>query len=116
MKRLIPVLALALILSTTMWSSALALDAPVKLRTVQYDHPWGGDHQNPGTPLPVPDPDPKDPPADQSPSYDFASWLTLWFYNSTYYLEFLPKGDGSVEVIEEDETSNDTSIIRGLGR
>ncbi len=115
MKRLIPVLAMALILSTTMWGSVFALDAPEKIREVNYDHPWGGDHQNPGSPLPIPDPEPKDPPADLSPSFDFGSWLTLWFYNSTYYLEFLPKGDGSVEVIE-DETNNDTNVIRGAGR
>lgn len=115
MKRLIPVLAMALILSTTMWGSVLALGAPFRLGEVQYDHPWGGDSQNPGTPQPAPDPEPKDPGTDQSLSFDFASWLTLWFYNSTYYLDFLPKGDGSIEVIEETETNNDTVIIRGMG-
>ena len=40
MKRLISVLAIALILTMMSWGTANSVDAPVKLKRVQYDHPW----------------------------------------------------------------------------
>lgn len=48
MKRLIPVLAIALVLVLCSWDDASALRYPdeIRLETVQWDHPWGGEQQN----------------------------------------------------------------------
>ena len=91
MKRLISVLAVALILTMMSWGTANSADAPVKLRVVQYDHPWGGDHQNGDFPNPISDPE--DPLPEIERSSTFRSWITNWFFNSIYYLNFLPKKD-----------------------
>jgi hypothetical protein len=52
MKRLIPVLAVALILILTSWDSADARRyPPVRIDEIQYDHPWGGEQNNPNPPM-----------------------------------------------------------------
>ena len=107
MKRLISVLAIALILTMMSWGTANSADAPVKLKIVQWDHPWGGDHQNGDFPILIPDPD--DPVPDIKRSSSFRSWITNWFFNSIYYLNFLPKDDITVDVIEDTNTNNDAT-------
>ncbi len=52
MKRFIPVLALALILILTAWDDATSRRYPnIRIDEPIYDHPWGGDENNPGTPV-----------------------------------------------------------------
>jgi hypothetical protein len=47
MNRLIPVLAMALILVLLSRDEASSRRYPeLRLETVQWDHPWGGEHQN----------------------------------------------------------------------
>jgi hypothetical protein len=48
MKRLIPVLAIALVLVFCSWDDASALRYPegINFETVQWDHPWGGEQQD----------------------------------------------------------------------
>ena len=116
MKRLNSVLAIALILTMMSWGTANSVDAPVKLKKVQYDHPWGGEHYQGDFPNPIPDPGDPDPNIERSSS--FRSWLTNWFINSIYYLNFLPKDDITIEVIEDTNTNNDANNNnnRGTGR
>ena len=113
MKRLISVLAMALILIMMSGGTAYALDAPVKLRIVQYDHPWGGDHQNGD--FPNPSPDPKDPPQYVQKTGGFTSWITNWFLNSIYYLNLLPKSDITIDVTEDTNTDNDATNYNYTG-
>jgi len=114
MKRLISVLAIALILTMMSWGTVNSIDAPVKLRKVQYDHPWGGEHDQGDVPNPLPDPE--DPVPDIEKSSSFRSWITNWFFNSIYYLKFLPKDDITIDVIEDTNTNNDANNNRGTGR
>ena len=114
MKRLKSVLAIALILTMMTWGSAYSLDAPVKIDAVQYDHPWGGDHQNQDFPLPVVDP--KDPKPDIQKTSGFRSWVTNWFYNSILYLGFNPKSDITIEVIDNNSTDATNSNYTGTGK
>ncbi len=52
MKRLIPVLAIALILILTTWDDASSRRYPdVRLDEPIYDHPWGGDQNDPNQPI-----------------------------------------------------------------
>jgi hypothetical protein len=52
MKRLIPVLAIMLILILTAWNDAESKRYPeVRIDEVQYDHPWGGEQNNPNPPI-----------------------------------------------------------------
>ena len=113
MKRLISVLAIALILTMMLWGTANSVDSPVKLMTVQYDHPWGGDHQNGDFPNPIPDPEDPVPYIERSSS--FRSWITNWFFNSIYYLNFLPKDDITIDVIEDTNTNNDATNYNNKG-
>ncbi len=113
MKRLISVLAIALILTMMSWGTANSLDAPEKLIVVNYDHPWGGEHDNGDFPTLIPDPE--DPLPEIKRSSGFRSWITNWFYNSIYYLNFLPKDDITVDVIEDTNTYNDATNYNYTG-
>ena len=113
MKRLISVLAMALILTMMSWGTANSIGAPVRMEIVLYDHPWGGDHQNGD--FPNPSPDPKDPPQYVQKTGGFTSWITNWFLNSIYYLNFLPKDNSTVDVIEDTNTYNDATNYNYTG-
>ncbi len=113
MKRFISVLAMALILIMMSWGTAYAVGAPIELKKVQYDHPWGGDHQNGDLPDPLPDP--RDPPPNVQKTGGFTSWTTNWFLNSIYYLNLLPKGDITTDVIEDTKTDNDATNYNYTG-
>ena len=114
MKRLIAVLAIALILTMMSWGTANSIGAPVRLEIVHYDHPWGGDHENGDFPNPIIKP--KDPVPDIQLSSGFRSWITNWFINSIYYLNFLPKDDITIDVIEDTNTDNDATNSNNKGR
>ena len=52
MKRFSPVLALMLILILTAWDDASSNRYPeIRIDEVDYDHPWGGEENNPDTPI-----------------------------------------------------------------
>jgi len=114
MKRLISVLAIALILTMMSWGTANSVDAPVKLRIVQYDHPWGGEHDSGDFPNPIFEPE--DPLPDIKRSSSFRSWITNWFFNSIYYLNFLPKDDITIDVNEDTNTNNDATNYKGTSK
>ncbi|MCH9024745.1 MAG: hypothetical protein IH931_05355 [candidate division Zixibacteria bacterium] len=116
MKRLISVLAIALILTMMSWGTANSVDAPEKLIVVNYDHPWGGEHDNGDFPGPIPEP--IDPTPDVQRSSNFRSWITNWFFNSIYYLNFLQKGNITIDVIEDTNTNNDATNYnyKGTGK
>jgi len=106
MKRLISVLAIALILIMMSWGTANSVGAP-KVHLVTDDHPWGGDHY--GNNLPEPILSPNKPVPDSELSSSFRSWITKWYYNSIYYLNFLPKDDITVDAIENTNTNNNVT-------
>ena len=112
MKRLISVLAIALILIMMSWGTANSVSGP-NLRLVTYDHPWGGDHYD--NDLPDPILVPIKPVPDTELSGSFRYWITNWFYNSIYYLNFLPKDNSTVDVIEDTNTYNDATNYNYTG-
>lgn len=80
MKRLIPVLAVALILILTAWDQTSAKKDPNRMIEVtQYDHPWGGESNNTTNP----------PGVTSTTPIIGSNYLTLqiykiWKYNLTY--------------------------------
>ena len=113
MKRLISVLAIALILTIMPWGTANSLDAPVRLDAAYYDHPWGGEHKFGDVPNPIPDPGDTLPVIKRTSS--FRSWITTWFLNSIYYLNFLPNDDITTDVIVDTNTNNDATNNNNKG-
>ncbi len=113
MKRLISVLAMALILTMMSWGTVTAVGAPEKLAELNYDHPWGGDHQTDDFPLSISDP--KGPVTDIQKSGGFTSWITNWFLNSIYYLNLLPKGDITTDITDDTNTDNDATNYNYTG-
>ena len=106
MKRLISVLAIALILIMMSWGTANSVGAP-KVHLVTDDHPWGGDQYYNDPPEPILAPE--EPVPDFKLSSKFRSWITKWYYNSIYYLNFLPKDDITVDAIEDTNTNNNVT-------
>jgi hypothetical protein len=52
MKRLIPVLAIMLVLIMTAWDDASSRRYPeIRIDEVDYDHPWGGEQNDPDQPI-----------------------------------------------------------------
>ncbi len=113
MKRLISVLAMALILTMMSWGTVNSVGAPEKLIVVNYDHPWGGDHQSDDFPFSISDP--KGPVTDVQKTGGFTSWITNWFLNSIYYLNILPKSDITIDVTEDTNTKNDATNSNYMG-
>ncbi|MEE8148971.1 MAG: hypothetical protein V3T75_00845 [candidate division Zixibacteria bacterium] len=106
MKRFISVLAIALILIMMSWGTANS-DIGPQLHLVTYDHPWGGDQYYNDPPGPILAP--KEPVPDSELSSSFRSWITKWYYNSIYYLNFLPKDDNTVDAIENTNTNSNVT-------
>ena len=102
MKRLIPVLAVALILVFFAWDDAASKRYPeLRLETVQWDHPWGGEQHNNDNP----------PFMDSTPSNAdelvFLDIVKFWYRNISPTMFYRFRNDS------KDITVTPTEIIPG---
>lgn len=118
MKRLIPVLAIALILVLTLWSDAFSRRyAPIRKEQVNLDHPWGGESQG-DFEGPIISSS-SDPVTEYNTRFTFRGWLQNWFFNSIYYLKFKPtepEADRPIIIIDDGNSNNQNSNQGGTGR
>jgi len=115
MKRLIPVLAIALILILTTWDQTSAKKDPNRMIEVtQYDHPWGGESHNTTTP----------PGVTSTRPIIGSNYLTLqifkiWKYNLSYTrINSVPTESGGTTTggSTTTTTTSETPSNRGTGQ
>lgn len=115
MKRFIPVLALALILILASWDDASSRRYPIsRIDEPIYDHPWGGDQNNPEVPVGRSISNPGK--GEVTIIQIIKSWnIRLFFYGGTFI------GAGSSErtttptatAVTEPSTGNSSSAVQG---